>query len=208
MKSPRRQFLKRSMAAASGMALSSACEVSTDRGSDEPGREDSESSLPASMLTPIARIVLPSSELTESEIGEQVESFRSWLAGFRPVAEQNLPYLVTDVIPYGPAHPGPLWRSQLDALELESEKRHQQGFAELPPAEQEIILRRQLPALLPNGLPQTSESPHVAIALMTHFFRSSRADDLCYASAIGRQTCRGLDTAADKPQPLPADGRA
>ena len=152
--------------------------------------------------------MLPTEDLTESEISEQVESFQSWIAGFRPVAEQNLPYLVTDVIPYGPPHPGPQWQSQLDALELESRKRHQKGFADLEPAVQETILRRQLPSLLPTALPRTSEAPHVAIALMAHFFRSSRADDLCYASAIGRQTCRGLDTAAEKPRPLTADGRA
>ena len=48
-----------------------------------------------------------------------------------PVAELDHYYLWTDEIGYGPADPAPLWTSQLEALELEAEKRHGASFAEL-----------------------------------------------------------------------------
>ena len=49
-------------------------------------------------------------------------------------------------------------------------------------------------------LPQTPDGKHVASDLMTFYFRSSEANDLCYRAHIGRDECRGLAGSEQEPR--------
>jgi hypothetical protein len=54
-----------------------------------------------------------------------------------------------------------------------------------------------------TDLPRTPDGRHVAADLMSFYFRSSDANDLCYRVAIGRDLCRGLRGSDSPPPPLP-----
>jgi hypothetical protein len=58
-----------------------------------------------------------------------------------------------------------------------------------------------------ESLPSPLAAKHVALALLSHFYDSSAATDLCYESQIGRQQCRPLAAQAEKPTPLARRGR-
>ena len=45
-------------------------------------------------------------------------------------------------------------------------------------------------------------APHIALALLSHFYHGSEANDLCYESRIGKENCRPLVQSARKPLPL------
>lgn len=46
------------------------------------------------------------------------------------------------------------------------------------------------------------EAGHVAVALLAFFYGTSEATDLCYQAGIGKETCRSLSSAPEKPAPL------
>jgi hypothetical protein len=149
-------------------------------------------------LEALAAIVLPAESLGEEGALRVVEGFLKWLDELEPVAELDHAYIFTDEILYGPPDPAPLWTSQLEALDLEAEKRHEASFAAIPREEQVAILRRQIPPGL-SELPQPARAPHVALGLLAYFYQTSEANDLCYERAIEKTTCRGVDSGAVEP---------
>jgi hypothetical protein len=197
MTNDRRRFMKQSAAIVSGLALPGC----VGPGETPATGGGSESALPEQTLAAVGRLVLPSTELGEAGIDRVLEGFQNWLDEFEPVAELPHAYIWTDEILYGPAHPGPLFRAQLEALEIEAEKDKGASFTELSAAEQEAILRRQLPRDLPAGLPDAGRAPHVALGILAYFYDTSEANDLCYQAAIESQTCRGLESSSSEPAP-------
>jgi hypothetical protein len=147
-------------------------------------------------------VVLPAGELAAGDLDLALRRFASWTAGIEPVAELDHPYLSTDEIAYGPPDPRPAWKAQLEALELLAERRHGASFAGLDAASREVLLREQLPKDLPQALPHPSAASHVAVALLSWFYSSDEANDLCYRARIGRHQCRGLPSATERPAPL------
>lgn len=194
--SRRRRFLKSSAGLVSGLAMT---RCAPERATPPLATAEG---LDRSTLEAVARLVLPREALGDEGVSRVVEGFEAWLEGFEPVAEMNHPYLWTDEILYGPPDPGPSWRSQLEALELEAQKRHEARFESVSPEEQRAILDHQLPRGLDSDLPRTGEAPHVAVGLLAYFYNTSEASDLGYRAAIEKQTCRGLDSAPDEPAPL------
>ena len=196
---PRRRFLKHSASLVSSLAAASCV---------TPGMDSSERSsgsavggaLDRDTLLALAKLVLPSDSLGDDGVSVAVDDFIGWLDGFEPVAELDHHYLWTDDISYGPGDPAPLFASQLEALTLEAKRRHEQPFHAIDVEAQQQIFRNQLPAVASEGLPFAGEAPHVAIGLLSHFYATSEALDLCYGRKIEKQTCRGLDSAADEPQ--------
>lgn len=160
------------------------------------------STLSGATLQAVGSVVLPSAELGPEASREAVSRFESWSEGFEPVAELDHPYLWSDEILYGPADPRPQWAAQLEALDLEANRRHSKDFALLERGQQEEVLLRRLPDELPEPLPHPSEAAHVAIALAAWYFGSASANDLCYRAAIGRHECRGLPTVGERPRSL------
>ena len=190
--SPRRTFMKRTVALASAWALPSCA--------PEAGKETTTAPTAESQtLAALAGIVLPAASLGEEGVQRVVEGFRKWLDELEPVAELDHAYISTDEILYGPPDPDPLWTAQLEALELEAEKRHEASFAAVPREEQETLLRRQLPPNPGAALPDPARAPHVALGLLAYFYQTSEANDLCYERAIEKTTCRGVESGAVEP---------
>lgn len=191
----RRRFLQQSAALVGGIATGS-CRTPAEPPASSP-RE-----LERTTLEAIGHIVLPAKALGDDGIAHVLDEFQTWLAELEPVAELDHPYLWTDEIAYGPPDPAPLWKSQLEALELEASKRFATSFPELGGDAQRAMLDRSLPRFYDSELPYAGDAPHVAIGLVAYFYRTSRANDLGYGAAIEKQTCRGLDTGPDEPTPL------
>jgi len=189
--STRRTFMKTGAALASALALPG-CETSTEAPpAPAAGRPET--------LLAVGSIVLPAASLGEDGVRRVVEGFRKWLDELEPVAELDHAYIFTDEILYGPPDPDPMWTAQLEALELEAEKRHEAPFAALPREEQEALLRRQLPPNPGAALADPARAPHVALGLLAYFYQSSEANDLCYERAIEKTTCRGVESGAVEP---------
>jgi hypothetical protein len=193
----RRRFMKRSAALVSGLAVSGCAPAAKD--TEAPRPEVSGEPLDPALLEAVARIVLPAASLGDEGVAAAVEGFRKWLSGLIPVAELDHAYIWTDDILYGPGDPAPLWNAQLEALSLESEKRHGVPFLDLSRADQESLVRRQLPRELPSGVPDPARAPHVALGLLAYFYQTSEANDLCYDARIERYTCRGLESSSSEP---------
>ena len=190
--SPRRTFMKRTVALASAWALPSCA--------PEAGKETTRAPTAESQtLAALAGIVLPAASLGEVGVRRVVEGFRKWLDELEPVAELDHAYISTDEILYGPPDPEPLWTAQLEALELEAEKRHEASFAAIPREEQEALLRRQLSPYPGAALPDPARAPHVALGLRAYFYQTSESNDLCYERAIEKTTCRGVESGAVEP---------
>ena len=187
----RRRFLKGSAAAISALALKGCAPV--EQTAEKRG------ALPSDVLEAVALVALPVTALGEDGVKRVVAEFTRWLGELEPVAELDLPYLSTDEIQYGPPDPAPLWSSQLQALDIEAQKRHATPYVDLPRDRQEWILRGQLPEPASPGFPPAARAPHVVIGVLAFFYASSEANDLAYRAAIEKWTCRGLDTAPDRP---------
>ena len=191
---PRRRFLKASAGAVSGLALVS-CADDTVEGPAAPAGLD------RTTLDALGHIVLPRKALGNAGIESAISEFLAWLDGFEPVAERDHPY-GSGEIAYGPPHPAPLWQSQLEALTLEAEKRHGVAFADLDQTRQRAIVERQLPEHIPADMPYAGAATHVAIGLVAWFYATPEANDLALDAKVGRETCRGLASGAQKPGPL------
>ncbi len=188
----RRRFMKTGAALASALTIPGcAPEAAKGTASAPAGKPET--------LEAVAGIVLPAASLHEEGVRRVVDGFRRWLDGLEPVAELDHAYIVTDDILYGPPDPEPLWTAQLEALELEAEKRHEASFTAITREEREAILRRQLPLHPGAALPDPARAPHVALGLLAYFYQSSEANDLCYERAIERTTCRGVESGAVEP---------
>lgn len=193
MPQDRRTFLKRSGAALSVAAVSGCAPDVRGRGSAGGERLD-----PA-LLRAVAQIALPS-ELDDNARESAVDAFERWAYGYDPVPELNHGY-GTSEIRYGPPDPVPGWSAQLDALELESRRRHATDFVALEPAAREGLLRRHLSGA-GGGLPNPLRAEHVALALLAHWFASADALDRCYRRRIALRACRGIETAPQEPEAI------
>jgi len=191
---PRRRFLKASAGLVPGLALVSCAD-------DQRGLASRPEILDRTLLEIVGRIVLPRSALGDDGIVRVVGEFLVWLAGFEPVSERDHPYESGD-IHYGPPDPAPLWQAQLEALDIEANKRYSAAYAGIVESRQREILTRQLPDNLPEAMPYAGNAAHVAIGLLAWFYASAEANALALEARIGRQTCRGLGGATTKPEPL------
>lgn len=216
--SDRRDFLKKSAAAAAALGISGtasaedqalASEAAEGRPAEgKPRGQEAEASqatpAAAETLRAVATAVLPVSDLGGDGVDRVVTEFEAWIEGFEPVAELPHGYLSRGLaeIRYGPPHPGPRWASQVEALELEARKRHRSSFAELTVEQRRALIEGQLERDEIGRLPSPGQARHVAIGLLAFFYDSAEATDLCYRASIGRYRCRGLSTLGREPPPL------
>lgn len=194
MTNDRRAFLKRSGAALSAVAVSGCVSDSVVRDEVPDSRY-----LDPSLLRALAAVVLPT-DLGEAGREAAVQSFERWAQAYEPVAELNHGY-GTSEIRYAPPDPVPAWKAQLEALELEAQKRAGSSYVGLDAAGRRALLERQgLDG--GSGIPSPLSAQHIAVALMAHWFGSSDASDRCYGRRIAERTCRGIDTAPAAPEVL------
>lgn len=155
---------------------------------------------PATLLA-LGDVVLPAAALGRTGVAHAVNAFRDWSAGYREHAELNHGYGTARLRTTGPT-PLTRWASQLDALDAAARAAHQKSFRDAPPAVRTALVRDALDGSRADRMPRVADAPHVALALLAHFYDSPAATDLCYQAQIGKQTCRPLAAQARKPLPL------
>ena len=156
------------------------------------------------MLRAIGEVVLPA-ELGNGSTAAVVDRFQKWVAGYREGAELVHGY-GTSKIDYSGPTPQTRWASQLDRLNRTGRTAHGKPFAELPLALRRDIVRDELGALKVDRLPSVGRAPHVALALLAHYYASPEATDRCYGVQIGKHTCRPLGAQVRRPLPLAQGG--
>jgi len=164
--------------------------------------------LSASPLTlrALGEAVLPA-ELGAAGVRASVEAFQRWIAGYRENAELVHGYGTSALERSGPT-PATRWAAQLDALEASARRAHRRSFPALAVEQRRALVQADLDALKADRIPALGRAPHVAIALLAHFYSSAGATDLCYESVILRQNCRPLSASSRKPLPLARTRRA
>jgi hypothetical protein len=141
----------------------------------------------------LGEAVLPS-ELGSSGTASAVDGFQKWIMGYRENAELLHGYGTSTLEKAGPT-PATTWATQLARLDA-------RRFADLSLDKRRAMIRAELAELKVDRIGSVGRAPHVAIALLAHFYASPAATDLCYAAKIGKQTCRPLATSSRQPLPL------
>ncbi len=153
-------------------------------------------------LAALGDTVLPA-ELGPANRASVVRDFQRWIAGYRENTELLHGYGTSRLERSGPT-PATRWMRQLDALDVSARRMNAgaRNFAALSIAERRTLVQRELDAIHATAIPPTRPAPHVALALLAHYYGSSEATDRCYRAAIGRQTCRPLAASSRKPLPM------
>lgn len=149
-------------------------------------------------LRALGDAVLPS-ELGAAGVERTVAAFERWLAGYREGAELLHGYGTAELRLTGPS-PALRWAGQLESLGRQ--------FTATDRAGRQAAIRSALEAGGSRfaGFPPVDRAPHIAVGLLSFYYQSPEAADLCYEAAIGRNSCRPLADSARKPLPL-APGR-
>ena len=151
-------------------------------------------------LHALAEAVLPS-ELGRVGTQAAVTDFQRWIAGYREGAELVHGYGTSRLGKAGPT-PATRWAAQLDALDAKARNAGARSFAALSLDRRRAMVRGELTALKADRIPPVGRAPHVALALLAHWYGTPDAIDRCYAARIGKETCRPLSASARKPLPL------
>ncbi len=171
-----------------------------DSGASEGPSPAQPATLDAAVVTRVAEVVLPS-ELGDAGIARAGRAFTQWVAGYRPGAELNHAYGSTEIRHSG-GSPAARWKSQLASLEREARGRHKRGFIALTRDQRRELIVAALGDERLTRMPDALSANHVAIALMSWYYGTPDANDLCYRARIGRNSCRPLVNAAREPLPL------
>lgn len=203
--SSRRTFLRTAAGAVPGAAVLSslgvgACAPEASDGSS--GRASAPPLLPPGTLRAVAEVALPTAALGPDGTEAAVREFEAWVDGFEAAAELDHPYL-TGELRYGPPHPGPRWAAQLEAMDLESERRFGLRFPGLPAQQRLRVVEDSIRAERSASLSRDPAlADAVAVGLLAWFYQTSGANDLCYQAEIGRHHCRGTASLPDQPAPV------
>jgi len=145
----------------------------------------------AQSLRYLAAVVFPS-ELGASGLETTAAQFERWVREYRPGAEMDHGYGFTRLRSKPPS-PASTYLRQLAELHLTGDLRSDRAAVESALQQANIA-----------NLPTTPDGRHVAADLMSSYFRSSAANDLCYRARIGRDECRGLAGSDREPPRLGA----
>jgi hypothetical protein len=151
-------------------------------------------------LDALGEAVLPS-QLGRAGITRAVGAFRDWGKSYGENAELVHGYGTSRLRKTGPT-PVTHWTSQLDALDSASQAKLGRPFKGASVAQRADLVREALKGERLDRMPNVADANHVAVALLSHFYESSTAADLCYDARIGRETCRPLAQQSRKPLPL------
>lgn len=205
--SDRRSFIVKSATVVSAASLSGVA-FPAKAGGERTVEQGSKLRLDQEMLRAVGQVVLPAAALGEDGVTRVVADFERWLAEYEPVPELNHGYLNRGLaeIRYGPPDPGPRWSAQLEALDIEAQKRFGKAFPELQEENRRSLISRQIRRDPLERLPNATQARHVAVGLLAYFYATPEANDLCHEVAIRRYTCRGLEEGGEKPAPLREGG--
>ena len=139
----------------------------------------------ATHLRALAAAILPSS-LGREQTDRVADRFAAWVRAYRPGADLEHGYGFPR-IRSKPDLPVARYLEQLDSL------------GGTPSSD---AVRRAPDDAKVTALPQSPNGAHIAADLLSFYFTSSDANDLCYQARIGRDACRGLDGSDRPPAPL------
>lgn len=148
------------------------------------------------MLRALAEAVLPS-ELGAAGAARVSGDFVRWLDEYKAGAELEHGY-GTSALRFQRASPRPRWAAQLERLSAAGPR----PFADLTVEQRRGVVRDALKGERLDRMPAVESASHVALALLSFYYGSSQAADLCYRAQIGRETCRPLAQSSRKPLPL------
>jgi hypothetical protein len=149
-------------------------------------------------LSAIAQAVLPSDVSTRG--AERVaRAFLDWMNGYAANVELVHGY-GTSALRISRASPRPNWAAQLEKLGPRVTGKSVD--------ERRAVLRDELKNERLDRMPSVSTAPHVAVALLSFYYSSPDAADLCYEAGIGRTMCRSLASSSRKPLPLGGGARS
>jgi hypothetical protein len=148
----------------------------------------------------LGEAILPH-ELGSAGVTKAVNEFERWIAGYREGAELSHGYGTSTLRWAGPT-PATAWAAQLSSLDRRAQRANGRTFAALPLSARRALVQSDLDSIKATGIPALARAPHVALALLAHYYSSSEAADLCYRAQIGRQNCRPLAAQTRKPLPL------
>jgi len=154
----------------------------------------------APMLKAIAASVLPES-IGRSGTDAAAEQFARWLTEYRSGVTMDHGYGATRV-QRTPPLPFDLYVRQIADLERSAARQGASEFAALPLAARRSLIADALRAANVDTMPQRPNGQHVVSDLMTFYFRSNDANDLCYRAKVQRHACRGLRDALSPPPRL------
>lgn len=149
------------------------------------------------VLAALAETVLPAS-LGKDRLRDETERFVRWVREYRPGAEMEHGYGFTRLRRKADS-PAAAYQAQLRELAA-------QGFLQGSLTDRRAQLEKALAAAKLQALPNAPSGTHVAADLMSFFFSSSRAADLCYGRAIRRDECIGFANAGQPPAPVKERG--
>lgn len=209
----RRSFLKTAGALTAGVATvgtaATGCAVKDPSASNATGQDNGAERVRGFdrvLLDAVATAVLPAA-LGAPGIRTATDAFVAWADGYEPVAEEMHGYGYAEVR-YLPADPSPAWRAQLSALDLLAQKHGTEGFATLPMAQRQELLRAVLRDQRGDRLPAPLDANHIAIALLAHWSSGPDAWDTALGARVSPGICRTLDEATRKPLPITVEPRA
>lgn len=151
------------------------------------------------VLRDVAATVLPSAIGSKGQ-NEAVDNFLRWIREYKEGVALSHGYGEPRLVKSGPS-PAPGYTKQLIALQQAA---HARGgrFGALPLEVRRELLDAAFKAADVRNLPGRPDGKHVVTDLMSHYFRSSGANDLCYNARIGRNTYRAIRVTTVRPQPL------
>ncbi len=136
----------------------------------------------ANTLKNLAALVLPAGV----EADKIAENFGRYVREYRAGADTDHGYGNTRVRPKPPS-PAPEYLRQLTAF---------------PSPLTRVAVEKSLEDAHIKDLPRLPDGKNVVADLMSFYFRSADANDLCYRAAIKRDTCRGFEGSSKEPAPL------
>ena len=146
MTSDRRTFLKHTALGAAATAVPGVvhAELTTVASKPVPATpvDPAPHALDGALLQALGEAVLPESLGAHGQ-RLAVAAFASWLAAYRPVAEEMHGYGQAEIT-YTPNDPAPGWQSQLQGLELLAQRSQASGFAALDVAARRSVLKAPL----------------------------------------------------------------
>ena len=161
-------------------------------------------SLPRPALLALAAAILPS-ELGTEGLARATREFSRWVDEYRGGAELLHPY-GSETISYATPLPLVAWRAQLTALDAAARHTHGAGWLSLGVPPRQALVRQALTGQTLRDMPAPQQASHIAVALLSHFYGSADATDLCYRAQIGKNQCRPLVHASRQPLPLSNGG--
>ena len=151
------------------------------------------------VLRDVAATVLPSAIGRKGQ-DEAVDNFLRWIRDYKEGVPLAHGYGEPRLEKSGPS-PAPGYARQIASLQAAAKTRGGR-FGALSLEDRRALLDEAFKAADVRNLPGRPDGKHVVSDLMSHYFRSSAANDLCYNARIGRQTYRAIRVTTVRPQPL------